>query len=654
MGSMSKPSLAKVYAASVTDDDLRIFNEAVQRGLEWMWGDAGIPGLQRFAKYNVLRWERLEPATCHEWASLLSRQAAGRPVNTRVPGASKTKRFFESAQAAARWVEDCAELLDPVNEMEIRGAQDPRSCFPEYWVNKGNPENFKDAILLPKDQFGPFQELLLATYAPITTRDRPCPARPQCEDARRRPAGGCRCSRNDGHPGLPRKYEVCQVLRIEDSALWKDYLARHYQIRQRRFGESNTIPTEPAFTSAITSVEPQSFAPQDKGTSEIYLFHGTNVRSALRIASEKVRLDLSKTEGGLGPGFYLAESVTKADEYASDTRPGEDEPDDYYAGVFAMLVMRVTMGKMYHSDHFFSNKGEKAQVMSQILEKREFDSVLGDRRKTAGTFREFCVYDKNQVYTEYVILYERVYADVKFGYASFAVLRGSGDAKFHFQVPPYWNNFSKNPAEERFDEETQLRRRGDVFVQRMLRWTLGVEDLDMSQTTRLENSDMLREYLQAKRQIRDDLEEKCMIPPRERAWELVMPDEKLDEFEAEGQVCGFSLQHFDHDINEVFLWAPVELTANNELPGIREAADRAKQSCALFTNARDVLETCRPTAEKEHGILLCRAVCGQLAIGSTATGADSEATDLGSGRWRVRLQGGSQIYPEIYARFRVP
>jgi len=305
--------------------------------------------------------------------------------------------------------------------------------------------------------------------------------------------------------------------------------------------------------------------------------------------------------------------------------------------------------------------------MSSILEKREYDSVLGDKRKTAGTFREFCVYHENQVYTEYVILYERVYADPLFGYASFAVLRGPvGGPVFHFQVPPYWNNFSKNPSEDSFDEEIAVRPRMVVFLQWMLRW-LGIDDVEVSKATRLENSDMLRQYVQAKQQIREDLQAKLMNPPPESAWALTMPDDKLREFEAEGQVCGFSRQNFQLDINEVLLWAPVVLTANNELPGIREAADGARQSCTLLSHARDALETCRSTAEKEKGLLLCRAVCGDLAIegvraesfeqatGSPASSADSEVTGLGNGNWCFKLKlGGCQLYPELFARVRVP
>ncbi|CAJ1415001.1 unnamed protein product [Effrenium voratum] len=39
--------------------------------------------------------------------------------------------------------------------------------------------------------------------------------------------------------------------------------------------------------------------------------------------------------------------------------------------------------------------------------KKEFHCVLGDREKVRGTFREFIVFDNDQVYPEYIVWYER-------------------------------------------------------------------------------------------------------------------------------------------------------------------------------------------------------------------------------------------------------
>eukprot|EP00415_Alexandrium_ostenfeldii_P004928 UN4928 len=46
------------------------------------------------------------------------------------------------------------------------------------------------------------------------------------------------------------------------------------------------------------------------------------------------------------------------------------------------------------------------------------DIVLGDREAVVGTYREFVVFDERLVYPEFVILYEREYADIDKGGAT--------------------------------------------------------------------------------------------------------------------------------------------------------------------------------------------------------------------------------------------
>jgi hypothetical protein len=47
-------------------------------------------------------------------------------------------------------------------------------------------------------------------------------------------------------------------------------------------------------------------------------------------------------------------------------------------------------------------------LLRQIRDKR-YHSLLGDREKCRKTFREFVVYDDDQVYPEFAVWYERVY-----------------------------------------------------------------------------------------------------------------------------------------------------------------------------------------------------------------------------------------------------
>merc|ERR1712224_1165758 len=140
------------------------------------------------------------------------------------------------------------------------------------------------------------------------------------------------------------------------------------------------------------------FEALDDEVNEVYLWHGTSVRKALSIAAADFRIDLAGTSTGsmYGSGVYLAESSTKCDEYA------KDDPGGYYEGIRAIVLCRVAMGKFFYT----KERDEKAADKSKS---GEYDSTMGDRRASAKTFREFVVYDVDQVYPEYVILYSRAH-----------------------------------------------------------------------------------------------------------------------------------------------------------------------------------------------------------------------------------------------------
>lgn len=99
-----------------------------------------------------------------------------------------------------------------------------------------------------------------------------------------------------------------------------------------------------------------------------------------------------------GPGLYLAENSSKSDEYAAD------EDSGIYRGLYAMLICRVTCGRILYTDEL---KPVKSRLTQQCTLEKRYDSVLGDREKTKGTYREFVVYNSAQVYPECVILYKR-------------------------------------------------------------------------------------------------------------------------------------------------------------------------------------------------------------------------------------------------------
>merc|ERR1712151_979131 len=102
-----------------------------------------------------------------------------------------------------------------------------------------------------------------------------------------------------------------------------------------------------------------------------------------------------------GPGIYLAESCSKADEYSND---GDGA---LYKGIFAMLLCRAVLGKAC----FVEAPGDyRSKVTSG-----EYDCVVGDREKAVGTYREVILFRAKQVFPEYAVLYRRDMDDVPAG-----------------------------------------------------------------------------------------------------------------------------------------------------------------------------------------------------------------------------------------------
>eukprot|EP00418_Pyrodinium_bahamense_P021345 CAMPEP_0179140874 /NCGR_PEP_ID=MMETSP0796-20121207/67509_1 /TAXON_ID=73915 /ORGANISM="Pyrodinium bahamense, Strain pbaha01" /LENGTH=191 /DNA_ID=CAMNT_0020840507 /DNA_START=105 /DNA_END=676 /DNA_ORIENTATION=+ len=173
-------------------DDLSEFDEALACGLEWMWADAAVlPGLEWLARKNPLRWEKLEQMRVHEWSTHFRSLPDDRPVHLRVSGRPSPFQTFESAQDASRWILFCAQSLDPL-ETAIGSLDclEGLPAYPPYWANCESQSRFKDTILLPSEALPLFQQLVDTSYVPVSTRDRPCPARPPCAGSRK-VAGGC-------------------------------------------------------------------------------------------------------------------------------------------------------------------------------------------------------------------------------------------------------------------------------------------------------------------------------------------------------------------------------------------------------------------------------------------------------------------------------
>merc|ERR1719230_109486 len=79
------------------------------------------------------------------------------------------------------------------------------------------------------------------------------------------------------------------------------------------------------------------------GEGEALLVHGTNPSSAMGILKTGFSLSAAGKSTGtmFGYGIYLAECVSKSDEYA------RDDSGDTYPGLMAMLMCRSLIGNPY-------------------------------------------------------------------------------------------------------------------------------------------------------------------------------------------------------------------------------------------------------------------------------------------------------------------
>lgn len=223
------------------------------------------------------------------------------------------------------------------------------------------------------------QEVINQTWKDTTTRDR-------------------------GFKEVP-KFNVVQVLRNENPRLWRIYQRRLAEMKQDiHLTEQETVQFKTSgFSDALLQAGVFGQYPGlDPSVNEGFLFHGTRPSAADAICKEDFRVNLAGSHTGTlyGPGIYLAESSTKMDEYAGD------DADGLYRGLFATLICRVVCGRCLYTDE---KTPDAAAITRNCTQPGAYyHSVLGDREKTRGTYREFVLFSNAQVFPEYIVIYRRL------------------------------------------------------------------------------------------------------------------------------------------------------------------------------------------------------------------------------------------------------
>lgn len=263
---------------------------------------------------------------------------------------------------------------------------------PSYWTSAWNGhDELCELVLLGAERAADsatltrLQELVDKTYDDVTTRDR------------------YRHNGNDWR--VPRNFKVSSAFRNENSKVWRKYLYKKANlIHEKKLEEDNPEEARrlnlPAFgdhsdVKTTLAWEASNAADVlDKSINEWYLWHGTSKKNAAEICMNDFKISLSGTATGTlyGRGSYLAESITKADEYARCD-----------GGSYTVLLCRVLGGRVLYTDE----RTPDPEKLTKACTEGAYDCVIGDRRKISGTYREFIIFDTENVYPEYIVTYER-------------------------------------------------------------------------------------------------------------------------------------------------------------------------------------------------------------------------------------------------------
>jgi len=535
---------------------------------------------------------------------------------------------------------------------------DSSIAYPKYWSNRTSNE-FDEVLCISRDKHETFNQMLADSYIGKATQDRPCP---KDVDPCDKTKGGCPCVQPDGDPGLPSGYIVRRVLRIEDSSMWKRYYDKRTSIGDARSSAAiKRFDPEP-LTNKLASSSAEMFEPLSEELNEVYLWHGTSVRVALAIAQNDFRIDKAGSGAGTmyGRGAYLAESSTKADEYAASEKTG------HYKNIHAMMLCRACMGKFYYTTQRDDKLGDR-------VASGEYDAVMGDRTKAVGTFREFVVYDADQVYPEYIMLYERIPPD------------GTRVVKppFHMELPVYWSNFHRHPRDDPFNVVHAVSTTTFTLLQQLLSASYDRrKGITLVKARRVENSHIWNDYTDCRQDLFTRLKHELNLDEFVPVQDLDgRPDDGhvithahlSNNAELEGSV---SIENLADSLNEHVLWHGTSYEASKKIieddfrvpkRGGREVTHGSRFGVgAYFAEKLEKSLQYAPACNGVQFILLCRVLCGDIYYTERMSEQDADETarqqykdsilanphEDGTGDREFIVLSERQVYPEFILEVR--
>eukprot|EP00928_Gymnodinium_smaydae_P044826 TRINITY_DN29918_c0_g1_i1.p1 TRINITY_DN29918_c0_g1~~TRINITY_DN29918_c0_g1_i1.p1 ORF type:complete len:568 (+),score=96.97 TRINITY_DN29918_c0_g1_i1:18-1721(+) len=432
------------------------------------------------------------------------------------------------------------------------------------------------------------------------------------------------------------RFNLVRALRLESSRKWAAYGSHAATVKVIR-GSCTFAGRGPPATVEAFPEEWRECEDLDQDICEVYLWHGTTPRTALGIMENGFRVDAENSVGKrFGAGGYFCEDPRKADRYAG-------HGEGVYKSCYAMLLCRVVLGRQFHTQEYRSYDATwKAR--------RRYDSTLAEPR--GQSYREFVVFNSEQVYPEYALVYERCapmgpnFLGHAHSYWSSTSLPLKGT------IPPYWFNAIEGVHcfHDMYPSDLMV----PVIQSLMDSMVTGIR---VAKVLRIEDIDKWSEYMRAQDAI------------RRRRGACKPCESQLGGRTAAG-LPARKRQELAAEVNEVYLWqGSSPHLATSQLERYRRGS-QGSPSQRGFTDSAALAD--RLSSDDGGGyyrdlyaMLLCRVTLGSVNL--AATGANAVRTDAHgfdsamvrdetlNNAYEVVVFADEQIYPEyaiIYERRR--
>jgi len=218
----------------------------------------------------------------------------------------------------------------------------------------------------------------------------------------------------------PIGFDVKRIIRVQNLELWRRFeFARNGIMKQNEyqiFDKDSTkyLGLRPVLTPSL-----------DQHSNEYYLFHGTKWDVINIVKRKGFDERVGSVTGMFGAGIYFAENASKSNQYVPCPECGKGAifttgncECEEVKSPYGMILCRVILGDIHIAPKYDQEKykGTKDKPVRRPPSKSEnalelYDSVLGESKLHGGdtlNYREFIVYDRFQVYPEYIIYFDRI------------------------------------------------------------------------------------------------------------------------------------------------------------------------------------------------------------------------------------------------------